>query len=172
MRAFGLSGRSGSGKTTLLVRLLPILAARGVSVSTVKHTHHDVDLDQPGKDSWRHREAGAREVIVAGAHRWALLHERRDDSEVADDLAALAARLAPVDLLLVEGFHRQPLPRLEVYRPANGQPPLWPADPGILALATEPAEIARLRSDSARPVFSLEEPEPIATFILERASRI
>lgn len=171
MRIFGLAGRSGSGKTTLLTRLIPHLAGRGVTVSTLKHTHHDVDLDQPGKDSWQHRQAGAREVIVAGAKRWALLHElpAGAQSESGPDLAALAARLAPVDLLLVEGFHRQPIPRLEVHRPSHGRPPLWPEDPGILALATEAEALDRLRIEAGRPVFALDETEAIATYILGAA---
>ncbi len=109
-RIFGLAGWSGSGKTTLVVRLIPAFAARGITVSTVKHAHHDFDVDQPGKDSWRHREAGAREVLVSSSRRWALMHEHRGAREAG--LAELLARLSPVDLVLVEGFKREPYPKL------------------------------------------------------------
>ncbi|HZL59797.1 MAG TPA: molybdopterin-guanine dinucleotide biosynthesis protein B, partial [Stellaceae bacterium] len=111
MRVFGLAGWSGSGKTTLVARLIPALIARGVSVSTVKHAHHDFDIDQPGKDSWKHRQAGANEVLIASANRWALMHEHRGAREPG--LAALIAHLSPVDLILVEGFKREPYPKLE-----------------------------------------------------------
>ena len=107
MRIFGLAGWSGSGKTTLLAALIPELVGRGITVSTIKHAHHEFDIDQPGKDSWRHRQAGAREVMVASSRRFALMHELRDEPEPS--LAELAARMAPVDLLLVEGFKREPI---------------------------------------------------------------
>ena len=155
----GIIGRSGSGKTTLLTALVRQLAGRGLLVSTVKHTHHSVDLDRPGKDSWRHREAGAHEVLLVGAERWALLHERRvahrDDPGAPDlrtgdaGLAALLTRLEPVDLVLVEGFARYPGPRLEVVRPSVAahpdKRPLWPEDPGVEAVASEirPSECDR-----------------------------
>ncbi len=135
----GIVGRSGSGKTTLIVALIGLLRARGLRVSTVKHTHHAVDLDRPGKDSWLHREAGAHEVLLAGEARWALLHERRDAG--AASLESLLARLQPVDLVLVEGFASYPCPRLEVQRAAlAGRPdkrPLWPDDPAIEAVASD-----------------------------------
>lgn len=139
----GIVGRSGSGKTTLITALIGLLGARGLRVSTVKHTHHAVDLDQPGKDSWRHRQAGAHEVLLAGAERWALLHERRGDEA---GLESLLARLEPVDLVLVEGFGRTPGPRLEVQRSqvvagpdaaTAGKRPLWPEDPAIEAVASD-----------------------------------
>ena len=120
MQILGLAGWSGSGKTTLLTALLPLLTARGLRVSTVKHAHHGFDLDQPGKDSWRHREAGAHEVMIASSRRWALLHENEGEEP---SLAALLARLSPVDLVLVEGFKSYPHPKLEVHRPALGRGP-------------------------------------------------
>jgi molybdopterin-guanine dinucleotide biosynthesis protein B len=134
MDVLGLVGWSGSGKTTLLTALLPLLRARGLRVSTIKHAHHAFDMDRPGKDSFRHREAGAREVLVVSSARWALLHEI-DGPEPA--LPELLARLAPVDLVLVEGFKSHPYPKLEVHRPSLGKPALWPGDPAVLAVATD-----------------------------------
>lgn len=136
MRVLGITGGSGSGKTTLIVALLPLLRAAGLSVSTLKHAHHGFDIDRPGKDSHGHREAGAREVLVATAERWALLHE---NAGAEPTLAELLARFAPVDLVLVEGYKREPFPKLEVHRPALGKPPQWPADPSILAVASDVA---------------------------------
>ena len=124
------------GETLLwLAALIPELTARGVTVSTIKHAHHEFDIDQPGKDSWRHRQAGAREVMVASSRRFALMHELRDEPEPS--LAELAARMAPVDLLLVEGFKREPHPKLEVHRPSVGKPFLYPDDPHIVAIASD-----------------------------------
>src|SRR6201996_5670565 len=117
MRVIGLAGWSGAGKTTLLRRLIPALTARGLEVSTLKHAHHSFDVDQPGKDSWEHRRAGAGEVLVASAVRWALMHELRDEAE--PKLAALLARMQAVDLVLVEGFKLERHPKIEVYRTAN-----------------------------------------------------
>src|SRR5690242_4506755 len=114
MRIFGLAGWSGSGKTTLMAALLPELVSRGLTVSTVKHAHHAFDIDQPGKDSWRHRQAGAREVMIASNRRWALMHELRDEPEPTLD--ELLRRLSPVDLVLVEGYKGHSHPKLEVYR--------------------------------------------------------
>src|SRR5260370_10616248 len=136
MRIFGLAGWSGSGKTTLLAALIPELVARGLSVSTIKHAHHEFDIDQPGKDSWRHRQAGAREVMVASARRWAVMHELRGAPEPSLD--ELVARMSPVDLLLVEGRKRHPHPKIEVHRPALGKPLLYPDDPWCVAIP--PAE--------------------------------
>ena len=118
----GIVGWSGSGKTTLLAAMLPLLRAWGLSVSTIKHAHHGFDMDRPGKDSYRHREAGAREVLVASSKRWALLHEVEGPEP---DLPFLLTRLDPVDLVLVEGFKSHPYPKLEVYRPGLGKEPLW-----------------------------------------------
>ena len=134
MRALGIVGWSGAGKTTLIEAILPLLVARGLRVATIKHTHHDFDLDRPGKDSHRHREAGAREVLLAGGNRWALLHEG-----APPPLAALLARLEPVDLVLVEGFRHETVPKIEVFRASLGRPPLWPERPDIVAVATDAA---------------------------------
>jgi molybdopterin-guanine dinucleotide biosynthesis protein B len=160
MQVYGVTGPSGSGKTTLIVALLPLLRAAGLSVSTIKHAHHGFDLDRPGKDSHRHRDAGAHEVLVAGPERWALLHEH-DGPEPG--LAALLARLAPVDLVLVEGFRQDPIPRLEVHRPALGAPPRWPGDPAIVAVASDAA-----LPHCDRPVLPLNEPAAIAAWLVGR----
>jgi molybdopterin-guanine dinucleotide biosynthesis adapter protein len=159
MRIFGLAGWSGSGKTTLMTALIPEFVGRGLKVSTIKHAHHGFDLDQPGKDSWRHRQAGASEVLVVSERRWALMHELRDAPEPGFD--ALLARITPVDLLLVEGFKRHPHPKIEVYRRSLGKPPLHPADPFIVAVACE-EELPQL----AVPRLPLGKPELIADFIL------
>jgi len=135
MRVIGLAGWSGAGKTTLLRRLIPVLAKQGLRVSTLKHAHHDFDVDQPGKDSWEHRQAGAQEVLVASANRWALMHELRGAPE--PDLADLLGRLSPVDLVLIEGFKRGGHPKLEVFRAVNGKPLLYPDDPSVVVLASD-----------------------------------
>jgi molybdopterin-guanine dinucleotide biosynthesis protein B len=158
MRVFGLAGWSGSGKTTLLTKLIPELIGRGVKVSTIKHAHHEFDIDKPGKDSWLHRQAGASEVMVASARRFALMHELRDAPEPSLD--ELVARMAPVDLLLVEGFKAHPHPKLEVHRPSVGKPFLYPEDPHIVAIACDTALAAPL------PVLDLADAAAIADFIL------
>jgi molybdopterin-guanine dinucleotide biosynthesis adapter protein len=136
MRIIGLAGWSGSGKTTLITKLIPRLNARGLRVSTLKHAHHGFDLDQPGKDSFMHRAAGATEVIVSSARRWAVLHELREEPEW--NLPDLLAKLSPVDLILVEGFKRdRAVPKLEIHRLANGKPLLYPDDPSIVAIACD-----------------------------------
>ena len=127
MRVLGIVGWSGSGKTTLLTRLIPLLRARGLTVSTVKHTHHGFDMDRPGKDTYRHREAGAHEVLVASGTRWALLHEVVGPEP---GLPELLTHMHPVDLVLVEGYKGHPFPKLEVHRPALGKPPIWPEQRG------------------------------------------
>jgi molybdopterin-guanine dinucleotide biosynthesis adapter protein len=160
MQAFGVTGASGSGKTTLIVAMLPLLRAAGLTVSTIKHAHHGFDMDRPGKDSHRHREAGAREVLVAAPGRWALLHEH-DGPE--PPLAELLSRLAPVDLVLVEGFRQDGISRLEVHRPALGQPPRWPGDPCIVAVASD---VALPGCD--RPVLPLGDPAAIVAWLLDR----
>jgi molybdopterin-guanine dinucleotide biosynthesis protein B len=159
MRIFGLAGWSGSGKTTLLAALIPELAARGLSVSTIKHAHHDFDIDRPGKDSWRHRQAGAREVMVASARRWALMHELRGDAEPSLD--ELVTHLTPVDVVIVEGFKRHPHPKLEVHRPSLGKPLLYPDDPHIVAIASDEPFAAPL------PLLSLADPVAIAGYMLD-----
>jgi molybdopterin-guanine dinucleotide biosynthesis protein B len=159
MRIFGLAGWSGSGKTTLLTAVIPELAARGLSVSTIKHAHHAFDIDQPGKDSWRHRHAGAREVMVASARRWALMHELRDAPEPA--LEDLVAQMTPVDLLLIEGFKHHPHPKIEVHRPALGKPLLYPDDPAVVAIASDEALAAPI------PLLPLGDAGAVAVFIVD-----
>jgi molybdopterin-guanine dinucleotide biosynthesis protein B len=134
MRVLGLTGWSGSGKTTLLTALIPYFIVRGLTVSTIKHAFHGFDLDQPGKDSWRHRQAGAREVMVASSVRWALMHEVTGEEP---GLPELLQRLAPVDLVIVEGFKANPHPKIEVHRPSLGKPPIWPGRPDIVAVACD-----------------------------------
>ncbi|AEE66824.1 molybdopterin-guanine dinucleotide biosynthesis protein MobB [Bordetella pertussis] len=136
-RIIGFAGWSGAGKTQLLSRLIPCLKARGHSVSTLKHAHHTFDIDTPGKDSFRHREAGATEVLIASSARWALMHELRDEPE--PELGELLARMCPVDFILVEGFKRNAHIKIEVHRHANGKPWLFPDDPSIGAIACDAA---------------------------------
>lgn len=159
MKVFGIAGWSGGGKTTLLGKLIPALTGRGISLSTVKHAHHAFDIDKPGKDSHVHREAGAREVMISSAKRWALLHENRGESEL--DLGEMLARLSPVDLVLVEGFKHHPHDKLEVHRGDNGKPLLQPGDPFVRAIASD-TRIA----DLPVPVFDLNDIEAIADFVL------
>lgn len=158
MKAFGITGASGSGKTMLITALLPELRGRGLTVSTIKHAHHGFDLDRPGKDSWLHRAAGASEVMLVSGGRWALLREATEDDCALD---ALLARMAPADLVLVEGFRDGAIPKLEVHRAATGKPPYWPDDKSIVAVATdEPARVTGLQS------LLLSDPGAIADFIL------
>jgi molybdopterin-guanine dinucleotide biosynthesis adapter protein len=159
MRIFGLAGWSGSGKTTLMTALIPEFVSRGITVSTIKHAHHAFDIDQPGKDSWRHRAAGAQEVMVASARRWALMHELRDEPE--PPLDELVRRLGRVDLILVEGFKRHAHLKIEVYRPSLGKPLLHPDDPYVVAVASD----ERLPG-VAVPCLPLSDAGMIATFIL------
>lgn len=137
MRMIGFAGWSGAGKTTLLAKLIPVLVSRGRRVSTLKHAHHGFDIDVPGKDSHTHRMAGASEVLVASAHRFALMHELRDEAEWP--LKALLGKLSPVDLVLIEGFKHEAHPKIEVFRAANGKPPLYPDDRQVKAIATDAA---------------------------------
>ncbi|HEY1925889.1 MAG TPA: molybdopterin-guanine dinucleotide biosynthesis protein B [Caulobacteraceae bacterium] len=162
MRIFGLAGWSGAGKTTLIRRLIPRLLEDGLSVSTLKHAHHNFDVDQPGKDSWEHRQAGARQVLVASRIRWALMSELRDAPEPR--LEDLLARLDPVDLVLVEGYKRDTHPKLEVWRAANGKPPIFPDDPTVIALATDAAP-----PGPSLPILDLDDIPAIARFVTERA---
>ena len=137
MKVVGLAGWSGSGKTTLLVGLLPELIGRGLTVSTAKHAHHEFDIDRPGKDSHAHRAAGASEVLVTSAVRWALLHENRGAPEASFE--QVIARLSPVDLVIVEGFKHHDHDKIEVYVAANGKPLLADDDPRIFAVASDGA---------------------------------
>ena len=153
MKVLGLVGWSGSGKTTLLTGMLPLLRARGLLVSTVKHAHHGFDIDRPGKDSYRHRAAGAHEVLVASATRWALLHELDGPEPSLDELLG---RLSPVDLVLVEGFKASACLKLEVFRPSLGQPPIYPDRPDIVAVASDMA-----LPDCDRTVLPLDDPAQV-----------
>jgi molybdopterin-guanine dinucleotide biosynthesis adapter protein len=159
MRIIGFAGWSGAGKTTLIVKLIPALNARGLSVSTVKHAHHNFDVDKPGKDSYEHRAAGATEVLVASDQRFALMHELRGAPEPS--LAELLSKLAPVDLVLVEGFKRDSHMKLEVHRAANGKPLLYPDDPHVKALVSDlppgeiPSHLAQAHIDDIEAVASL-----------------
>jgi len=135
MRVIGLAGWSGAGKTTLIVKLIPYLREKGLTVSTVKHAHHAFDVDKPGKDSYVHREAGASEVLISSANRWALVHELRGAKEFS--LRELLQRLSPVDLVLVEGFKTSPHAKIEIHRAENAKPYLFPNDPTIVALASD-----------------------------------
>lgn len=160
MKIFGFAGWSGSGKTTLMAALIPELVAQGIAVSTVKHAHHAFDVDQPGKDSWRHRAAGAVEVMVASERRWALMHELRAAPE--PPLDELIAHMSPVDLLLVEGFKRHPHPKLEVYRAMLGKPPIHPDDPDVVAIASD-----RPLPEAPLPWLPLGDAGAVARFILD-----
>ena len=163
MKIFGFAGWSGSGKTTLIEKLIPLFAARGLKVSLIKHAHHTFDVDQPGKDSYRHRHAGCTEVLVSSSRRWALVHELRGAPEPG--FAELLERLSPCDLVLVEGFKRERVPKLEVYRASTGEPLLHPQDHDIVAIATD------RRLDSTLPQFDLDDAPGIASFILSHVER-
>jgi len=154
----GIAGWSGSGKTTLVRALIPELTGRGLRVSTIKHAHHNFEVDQPGKDSYEHRHAGASEVMVSSARRWALMHEHRGAPEPT--LWELLPKLAPVDLVLVEGFKHEGQDKLEVHRPSLGKPLLAAEDPKVVAIASD-AEIPEARV----PVLDLNDVPAVADFI-------
>ncbi|MDB5507797.1 MAG: molybdopterin-guanine dinucleotide biosynthesis protein MobB [Hyphomicrobiales bacterium] len=175
MRMIGLAGWSGAGKTTLLTRVIPLLVSRGLRVSTIKHAHHSFDVDVPGKDSWRHREAGASEVMVSSGKRFALMRELRGDAELS--LAELLARMSPVDLLVVEGFKTDPHPKIEVHRQANGKPFLHPNDAAILGLASDaPAgsDIPSVHLDDIAAVADMMQrlAAPLETVLAREAARL
>ena len=156
-RVLGLVGWSGCGKTLLLTRLIPELVKRGLKVATLKHAHHSFDTDVPGKDSYEHRKAGASEVIVSSPRRWAQVHEIGDDTEAT--LAQLLRRVSPCDLVLVEGYKTHPFPKLEVYRPALGKPPIWPEQSDVVAVASDgPVETDRRQ-------LPLNDPAAIAAWV-------
>ncbi len=159
MKIFGLVGWSGSGKTTLVAKLLPELIGRGLSVSTMKHTHHNFDIDKKGKDSYEHRVAGATEVLLTGSKRWALLHENRNAPEPSID--DLLARMEEVDLVLIEGFKSHKHQKMEVHRPDVGKPLLCSDDPTIVAVACDTH-----LTDISLPVIDLEDIKAIADFIV------
>jgi molybdopterin-guanine dinucleotide biosynthesis protein B len=160
MKIFGIAGYSGSGKTTLIEKLIPLFTQRGLKVSLVKHAHHTFDVDQPGKDSYRHRHAGCNEVLVTSSRRWALMHELRGAPEPT--LEALIKHVSACDLLLIEGFKHEAIPKLEVYRGVVGESLLHPQDAHIIAVASDQ------RVDTALPQFRLDDTAQIAAFILSQ----
>jgi molybdopterin-guanine dinucleotide biosynthesis protein B len=158
MKIFGFAGYSGSGKTTLIEQLIPLFTQRRLRVSLIKHAHHTFDVDQPGKDSFRHRHAGCTEVLVTSSRRWALMHELRGAAEPG--LTEMIERLSPCDLLLVEGFKHERIPKLEVYREVTGESLLHPYDGNIVAVASD------RKVDTVLPLLDLNDPPAIANFIL------
>jgi molybdopterin-guanine dinucleotide biosynthesis protein B len=157
MKVIGLAGWSGAGKTTLLTRLIPHFIAQGLRVSVIKHAHHEFDVDIPGKDSWVHRQSGAAEVLVSSTRRWALMHELRGANE--PKLPELLAKMSPVDLVLIEGFKREPHRKIEVHRAANGKPALFPDDPGIVGIVTD------TKLETTLPMAHLDDIEAVAAMI-------
>jgi molybdopterin-guanine dinucleotide biosynthesis protein B len=158
MKTFGFIGYSNTGKTTLIEKLIPLLGARGLRVSAIKHAHHGFDMDRPGKDSYRYREAGARQVLIATTQRWALLTETEQPASLED----LLAQLAPCDLALVEGFRSEGhFPRIEVRRTGNTEPPLFPNDPNVVAVAADHPV------DTQLPVLDLNDAAKIAAFVVQ-----
>jgi molybdopterin-guanine dinucleotide biosynthesis adapter protein len=161
MKVIGLAGWSGAGKTTLLTRVIPYLLDEGLRVSVIKHAHHEFDVDVPGKDSWVHRQSGATEVLVSSSRRWALMHELRGAAEPR--LAELLAKMSPVDLVIVEGFKREPHRKIEVHRAANQKPLLFPDDPGIVGIATD------IAIETTLPTTHLDDVEAVAA-LLQRSA--
>lgn len=155
----GFAGWSGSGKTTLIEQLLPCLVQRKLKIALIKHAHHDFDIDHEGKDSWRHRKAGASQVLVSSQRRWALMHEL--DGADEPSLNEHLARLGPCDLVIVEGYKQEPIPKIEIHRPALGNPLLASSDPHIIAVASDE------KLDCPVPRFDLNKPLMIADFIVE-----
>jgi molybdopterin-guanine dinucleotide biosynthesis adapter protein len=163
MKIFGIAGHSGMGKTTLLERLVPDISSRGLVVSLIKHSHKNIEIDRPGKDSYRLRESGCKEVLLLGNERWALMHELRGAMEPSLDY--LLDRMQPCDLVLIEGFKKDGFPKLEVWREGLGKTTLWPNWPGIVAIASD-----KKPSDSKMTQLDLSDVASIATFVLENAS--
>ena len=161
MKIFGIAGYSGSGKTTLIEKLIPVFTAKGLRVSLIKHAHHTFDVDQAGKDSWRHRHAGCQEVLVTSSRRWALMHELRGAPEPT--LLELVRHLSACDLLLIEGFKREPIPKLEVHRAVVGEPLLFPHDDHIVGVASD------AHVETALPQFMLDDFDGIAAFVEQHA---
>ena len=159
MKVLGIMGYSGAGKTTLIEGLIRRFATRGLRVSLVKHAHHGFDIDRPGKDSWRHREAGAMEVAVLSDQRWVLMHEARE--EAPPQLADLLSRLSPCDLVLLESFKSADCDKIEVHRPTLGKPPIWPEVSRVVAVASD--EVL----DCVLPQLNLNDHDAVAAFVLE-----
>jgi molybdopterin-guanine dinucleotide biosynthesis protein B len=167
MKLFGFAGWSGSGKTTVIERVIPQLRGRGLSVSLIKHAHHTFDIDQPGKDSWRHRRAGCGEVLITSPVRWALMRELRGGPELT--LPEALRRLSPCDLVLVEGYKQAAIPKLEIHRPAIGKPVLFPDDSQIIGLATDAADqFAHVRL----PVLDLSNVNAISEFVIAHCTEL
>ena len=163
MKVLGIAGYSGSGKTTLIEKIVPILVAKGLRVSLIKHAHHEFDVDQRGKDSFRHRQAGCTQVLVSSSERWALMHELRGEAEPT--LHDQLRRFSACDLVLVEGYKHAEIPKLEVHRPSIGKALLHPVDPNIIAIAADAPVATRL------PVLDLNDPEAIAAYICDHLAR-
>ena len=162
MNVFGFAGFSGVGKTTLIEQLIPRFVAQGLRVSLIKHAHHHFDIDKPGKDSYRHREAGASEVLVTSHRRWVLMHELRDEAE--PPLETQLKLFAPCDLILVEGYKHATIPKLELHRPSLGRPMLFPTDTNIVAVASDaPDDIA-----TTLPKLCMNQPDAIVSFIMQQ----
>lgn len=158
MKVFGFAGYSGSGKTTLIEQLVPRFVLHGLKVSLIKHAHAGFDIDRPGKDSYRHREAGCTEVLLTSDKRWVLMHELRGEPEPG--LEAQLAALSPCDLVLIEGFKWAPVPKLEIFRPGLGKAPIFPDNPDVVAVASDaPVE-------TSLPVLDLNDADGISDFIL------
>jgi len=167
LKVFGIAGSSGSGKTSLLDQLIPRLVGAGLRVAGVKHTHHGFDPDTPGKDSWRMREAGCANVVLVGARHLTLLRRYPEDHPSPELADALAVLPADTDLVLVEGYKRSGMPKLEVFRPAHGRPPLWPQTQGVIAVASDvPAAVA---AQTALPVLDLADIDAICDFVRAHA---
>ena len=159
MKIIGIAGYSGSGKTTLIEKVIPLLAREGLRVSLVKHAHHEFDVDVPGKDSYRHRHAGCTEVLVSSSKRWALMHELRGAEEPT--LQDQLTHLSPCDVLIVEGYKSEPIPKVEVHLRGTQTPLLYPDDPNVVAVATNE------KLDTALPQLDIDDPEAVARFILQ-----
>ena len=167
MKLFGFAGWSGSGKTTVIEQVIPHLRSHGLSVSLIKHAHHAFDIDQPGKDSWRHRQAGSGEVLITSSVRWALMHELRGEPEMT--LPQALRRLSPCDLVLIEGYKTSAIPKLEIHRPAIGKTLLFPDDPRIIGLATDaPA----LFVNAYLPVLDLSNAKAISAFVIAHCTEL
>ena len=159
MKVIGIAGYSGSGKTTLIERMIPVLVAEGLRVSLIKHAHHEFDVDQPGKDSYRHRHAGCTEVLISSSKRWALMHELRGAGEPRLD--EQLKHLSPCDLVIVEGYKSEPIPKIEVHRRAGHTPLLHPEDAHVIAVATD--ELL----ETSLPQLAVDDPEAVARFIVQ-----
>ena len=159
MKVIGIAGYSGSGKTTLIEKVIPVLVRSGVRVSLIKHAHHEFDVDQPGKDSYRHRHAGCSEVLISSSNRWALMHELRGAEEPS--LQEQLKHFSPCDLVIVEGYKSEPIPKIEVRLKGTHTPALHPDDPNVVAIATDDV------LDTQLPQLDVNDPEAVARFIIK-----